>query len=137
MRKNLVCFPVLVALSFVMTADRLFTQDRGVLNSAASSLNALPLTFEPNQGQADASVRFLARSSSYAILLEGNKTVLVIPGEKSSHESAQEKPSVVTLELLNSDGQAPSEGLNLLPGKSNYFVGNQRAKWISGIPQYG
>jgi hypothetical protein len=27
--------------------------------------------------------------------------------------------------------------LNALPGKSNYFVGNQRAKWISGIPQYG
>jgi hypothetical protein len=137
MRKNLICFPVLVALSILMTADGLFTQDRAVLNSADSSLNALPLTFEPNQGQVDANVRFLARGSSYAILLEGNKTVLVIPRDKSPHESAQEKPSVVTLELLNSDRQATSEGLNVLPGKSNYFVGNQRAKWIAGIPQYG
>jgi len=137
MCKNLVCFPVLVVLSILMTADTLFTQDRAVLNSADSSLNALPLTFEPNQGQADANVRFLARGSSYAILLEGNKTVLVVPGEISPHESAQEKPSVVTFELLNSDRQAISEGLSVLPGKSNYFVGNQRAKWISGIPQYG
>ena len=24
-----------------------------------------------------------------------------------------------------------------MPGKSNYYVGNQRTKWISGIPQYG
>jgi hypothetical protein len=95
------------------------------------------LTFEPNQGQADANVRFLARGSSYAILLENSKTVLVIPREKRPHEWDQDQPSLVTLELLNSDRQATSEGLNALPGKSNYFVGNQRAEWISGIPQYG
>ena len=25
----------------------------------------------------------------------------------------------------------------MLPGKSNYFIGNNSAHWISGIPQYG
>lgn len=136
MRKNL-AFPALLALSILMTADSLFTQDREAINAAGSSLNALPLTFEPNQGQADTNVRFLARNSSYAILLEGNKAVLVIPRETSPQKSTQEKPSAVTLELLNADGRAISEGLNLLPGKSNYFLGNQHAKWTSGIPQYG
>jgi len=137
MPKSLVCFPVLVALSILMTADRLFTQDRAVLNSSEFSLSTLPLAFEPNRGQADANVRFLARGSSYAILLESNRTVLVIPRGNNSHERAQDQPSPVTLELLNSDRQAASEGLNVLPGKSNYFVGNRRTKWISGIPQYG
>src|SRR5579863_3174836 len=137
MRKRPFYFLVLISLSILMTAAKVFPQDRSPLNPSELSLSALPLTFEPNQGQADANVRFLARGSSYEMLLESDKTVLLIPREKNGHELSQDQPSLVTLELQNSDKHAPSQGLNLLPGKSNYFVGSRRAKWISGIPQYG
>ncbi len=137
MRKSSVCFPVLVALWIVMTSHELFTQDHAVLNDHGLSLNSLPLTFEPNKGQADAKVRFLARGSSYGVLLESNKTVLVIPRDTNTPERTPDNPSFVTLELLNSSRQPNAEGLDVLPGKSNYYVGNQRTKWLSGISQYG
>jgi hypothetical protein len=135
MRKRLLCFLVLFALSILLPAEVLFSQDSAALNSAEFSLNALPLTFEPNWGQANADARFLARASSYSILLESNRAVLAIPQRRSPRK--EEGPSFVTLELLNSDRQAASEGLNELPGKSNYYFGDQPNKWISGIPEYG
>ena len=137
MCKSRLCFLVFTSLSILIAADKLFPQDRAPLHPSELSFSALPLTFEPNQGQTDANARFLARSNSYAIFLESNKTVLVVPRQKNGHESSRDQPSLITLELLKSDKQAASEGLNLLPGKSNYFVGSKRAKWISGIPQYG
>ncbi len=36
----------------------------------------LPLTFEPNQGQTDAQVKFLARGSGYTLFLTSNEAVL-------------------------------------------------------------
>ena len=36
----------------------------------------LPLSFEPNQGQTDSQVKFLARGSGYALFLTANEAVL-------------------------------------------------------------
>lgn len=42
----------------------------------ARSFGNLPLSFEANQGQTDARVRFLARGRGYALFLTGNEAVL-------------------------------------------------------------
>jgi hypothetical protein len=38
--------------------------------------------------------------------------------------------------LLGTSTVAKAEPLDELPGKSNYFVGNDRSKWRSGVPTY-
>src|SRR5665811_992660 len=41
-----------------------------------SSYGKLPLAFEPNQGQADPSVKFLARGSGYTLFVTAQEAVL-------------------------------------------------------------
>jgi hypothetical protein len=103
-----------------------------------SRLDHIPLVFESNRGQADGDVRFLSRGNAYAVLLSPDKTVLMLsPNSIPGDQGKQRQPSIVTLELTKSNKHVNPEGLDLLPGRSNYFIGKERAKWIAGIPQYG
>jgi hypothetical protein len=101
----------------------------------------LPMVFEPNQGQAQPGVRFLARGSQYGISLEATRVELLLatphlldPG--TVNNAHPEMPQAVSLELVNANKSASVEGNRLQPGKSNYFIGNRPADWISGVPQY-
>jgi len=90
-------------------------------------LAALPLSFEPNQGQADRRVRFLARGSGYSLLLADDEAALALAGRKA----------VVHLQLVGARPHVQAEGQDRLPGVSNYLLGNDPAKWRTGIPQFG
>jgi len=126
-------FAVLVTVYNPLLFGQIVT-DHG---SAESHIGDLPLVFEPNRGQADRDVHFLSRGADYTVLLETDKTVFMLPpGINAQKDGERSQPSVVSLELLHSNRGAKPEALDLLPGKSNYFIGNRPATWISGIPQY-
>jgi uncharacterized repeat protein (TIGR01451 family) len=93
----------------------------------------LPLIFEQNQGQADSQVRFLSRGQGYALFLTPSEAVLKMAAPRSRVPEAV----VLRLKLLGADGKATVSGVDLQPGYSNYFRGNDPAQWRSGIPQYG
>src|SRR6266481_5384621 len=129
------CFALIVSVcSPDLLAQQLLTDN----SSIESHLDHFPLVFEPNRGQDTGDVLFLSRGNDYTVLLGSDKTVLVLspPADAGDH-GKQRQPSVVTLELLRSNNGASPEGLDLLPGKSNYFIGKQPANWIKGVPQYG
>ena len=162
----------------------------------------LPLSFEANQGQTDARVRFLARGGGYALFLTGDEAVLSLRkpgvaqggataargagpgpnavrpynwhnpfgGETRIHGAARRRslfgPGALPLPLLpvslNADSLAdirvevPHEpsatalrmrlvganphavatGAEDLPGKVNYFIGNDPKKWRTNVPTY-
>src|SRR5262249_48898653 len=123
-------------LSSLVTPATLSAQDTVVGASPEFTLEHLPLIFEANQGQADANVRFLSRTRSYAIYLEDDKAVLALPATRGSHDANPKVAPIVTLELQNANRNGDAQGLNLLPGKSNYFIGRGRSKWLSGIRQF-
>jgi hypothetical protein len=117
---------------------------------ARNLLGQLPMIFEPNQGQADAPVKFLARGAGYGLFLEPTGFSLslqnVQPLSSAGHQSSSRKSSLsasslrtssVTMKLVGANAAAPLAGANLLPGKSNYLLGNDAQKWRSGIAQYG
>jgi len=95
----------------------------------------LPLTFEQNRGQADAHVSFLARGNSYVVFLEGTTAVLMLPPSHRTGHAVQATPSLLKVELLDASSSSVVEGVDRLPGKSNYYIGD-RKKWLSGIPQF-
>ncbi|MGB9493087.1 MAG: SBBP repeat-containing protein [Terriglobales bacterium] len=115
---------------------------------SASTLS-LPLYFEPNQGQTDPHVKFLARGAGYGLFLTANEAVLALQRpastEKASAANGHRKtqlvqPSASSVIRMRLDGAAPSplvEAAQPLPGKSNYFIGNNPAKWRRNIPQFG
>jgi hypothetical protein len=161
-----------------------------------ASYGKLPLSFEANQGQTDARVRFLARGGGYTISLTDDEAVLVLrkslPGQlgmtqlgkrglpgwlrpfglvgpplgrwrslandlnspalipdlgqlvsgpnvgKSGGPAGPELPApqVMRMRLVGGNAKGRLVGLNELPGRSNYFIGNDPKKWRTNVPSY-
>jgi len=107
------------------------------------SYDALPMSFEVNQGQAERTIRFLARGRGYAVLLKPNEAALALvsPGRSArSPERAQDqlRPSTRALRMRieGANLAARATGLHRLPGISNYFIGNDPRRWHTHIPTF-
>jgi len=86
----------------------------------------IPLSFEPNRGQAPAEVRYLARGSSYTLYLACGETVL------APHAQSPLRTRLLGANLsVRITGEAPQVST------SNYFVGSDPRKWHTSVPNYG
>jgi hypothetical protein len=86
-------------------------------NAAAfRQFKALPLRFEPNVGQANGEVRFLARLGADSLYLTSDAAVFAAApsGAKSAAGSR------LTLSWLGANRQAPIAGVDELQARSNY-----------------
>lgn len=115
---------LLAAVATPALADDLASNRPGVHVDLAQ----LPLRFEPNQGQTDPRVHFLARGAGYGLFLTSDHAVLAL---RTSHER-----SIVRMQLAGGNPAAVATEISPLPGKSNYFIGNDPAKWRRDIPQF-
>ncbi len=88
----------------------------------------LPLNFEINKGQIDRPVRFFGRTRDHLLYFTDNEVVLVRRGERESQS--------LKIRLANARRRVVVEGLEQLPGKSNYFRGRDRSKWLTDISSY-
>jgi hypothetical protein len=102
---------------------------------------SLPLFFEPNQGQTAPQVKFLAHGSGYGLFLTDDEAVLQLQQARPNPRTAADVPaptprSVIRMKLDGANSAASVSGAEPLPGKSNYLIGNDPAKWRSNIPQF-
>jgi uncharacterized repeat protein (TIGR01451 family) len=103
--------------------------DASAQETATERYGDLPLSFEANQGQTDGHVRFLSRGSGYSFFLTESGAVLSFAGDAHSE-------SVLRMELAGANSTARIEGLDELPGKSNYFAGSDSSRWHARVPTY-
>jgi uncharacterized repeat protein (TIGR01451 family) len=104
----------------------------------------LPLIFEPNQGQgnldpADQRAKFVTRGSGYSLFLGSEGAILSLVSReqsKSKQDTSLTRVDSLQMKLAGANPNANVAGAGLLPGKSNYFLGNDPAKWHSGVPQF-
>jgi len=111
----------------------------------------LPLAFEANHGQTDTQVKFLSRTGGYTLFLTADEAVLALSGKKANTNKAkavgvshslqsgtaeQKVGGVLRMKLRNANPAARVTGTDELAGKSNYFIGNDAAKWHSNVPTY-
>lgn len=102
-------------------------------------LGRLPLSFEPNQGQTDTQVRFLAHGPHYTLFLTSNAATLSFPATDQRRSSSSFHPGAIPwlrMELRGQSRRIQMAGLDELPGKSNYFIGSNPRLWRTGIPHY-
>ena len=112
--------------------------------SAQANYGNLPLAFEPNAGQVDPQVRFLTHSRGMTVFFTDNEAVMVLHRREKSDphrlrgQEAHTKPemAVVRMKLAGAGKPGQTVGLDKLPGISNYFIGNDPAKWRTNIPNY-
>ncbi|MGH9376551.1 MAG: SBBP repeat-containing protein, partial [Terriglobia bacterium] len=93
----------------------------------------IPLRFEPNQGQADSRVKFMARTPGYGLFLTEDGAVLAF-GSASKTTRAGE--TWVRIKWLGSDSLPFAVGRAKLTSQSNYFLGNDPSRWRTHIPNY-
>ena len=113
---------------------------------ARALLSQLPLIFEPNQGQTDSSVKFVSHGAGYSLFLESTGAVLAMRTAKpasadrsaASQNGSGNGPNMesVRMTLVGSNPAAAVAGSDQLPGRSNYFIGNDPKKWHTGVPQF-
>src|SRR5207247_2533307 len=95
----------------------------------------LPLHFEANQGQTHQDVRFLARGPGYSLYLTAGEAVLVLTKPNPDATQARATPVVVRMSVVGAAPKPLVSGLDELPGKANYLIGNP-AKWRTNVPTY-
>ena len=112
--------------------------------SAASGTREPALSFEANEGQTDARVKFLARGRGSALFLTANEAVLTLQSPATSNRSGgtthsrfERKPTVLRTHLIGGNPHAEVVGRDALPTKTNYYLGSNPARWHSGVPTYG
>lgn len=137
----------LVAASFLLTPvspARAEAGDEAVPNRVAADLSRLPVRFEPNLGQTSDEVRFLSRGSGYAFFITPEEVVLALrkgvseaKADATPAERAAAQSLGAVLRMTFAGGAAPTsiEGVDELPGVSNYFVGPE-ARWRTGVPGF-
>lgn len=107
------------------------------------SFGNIPLSFEPNRGQAVARVQFLSRGQGYALYLTPGEAVLELqnglpaqtPG-KTAAQPARQATSTLAMKLVGANHSALATARELLPGTVNYFIGNDQSKWKTALPTY-
>ena len=86
------------------------------------------LSFEPNVGQADSSVSFIARGPGFELGLAGDHAALMLAG------GAQNAGAAALMSWVGGNPSPQAIPLDLQTGLSNYLLGNQS---IDGVAHYG
>jgi len=86
----------------------------------------IPLSFEPNRGQASTDVRYLARGSAFTLYLSSGETLL-----------AARNQSPLRTKLLGANLAAGVLGESRQESTSNYYVGKDQSQWRTSVPNYG
>jgi hypothetical protein len=127
----------------------------------AHEYGALPLSFEANQCQTDSAVRFVSRGAGYTLFLTQNEAIVSLqkqdetplalrkmkPARRKLVESRKyyrgsqryrrsRKTETIRVAMVGVNPAATVSALDELPGKSNYFVGNDPKNWRTGISTF-
>jgi len=117
---------------------------------------ALPLAFEENKGQTDAQVEYMARGNGYTLFLTANDAVFSLRSASAASRlstirrgmqmaaknlpkqtnNQKDSTAVVRMQLAGGNAQAKVSASGQLPGKSNYFIGNDPSKWQEDVAHY-
>jgi hypothetical protein len=100
---------------------------------AAIAFARAPVRFEPNLGQADARVRFTARTREGALFLTAGEAVVRLGSRERGPAAAD---AVLRIAVDGADARALASATELLPGVTNYFVGDDPSTWRTNVPGY-
>jgi uncharacterized repeat protein (TIGR01451 family) len=99
-------------------------RDKKERSAARSALIDLPLSFEPGSN----ANQFFVRGSGYRLMLTPSQATIAVDNHT--------RERILSMKLEGAHVSATSEALNPLPGKRNYLIGNDPAKWRTSVPTY-
>ena len=132
------CFGGLVlaagmALTFAAQNEPVRAKPHGIL---ANDFQA-PISFEPNQGQTDDRVKFMARGSGYNLFLTPSNALFFLRQAGSGNDLVPRDSDVFTMNMVGSNTAPKITGREELSSTSSYFLGSDPQKWHTNIPNFG
>lgn len=125
------------------------SKDSKPKTAAMVNYSKLPVAFEPNLGQIDKNVRFLAHAKGGIFYFCSDQLVVslqkshsgfkFLPGEAKEARPARAltpERDVVRMRFIEANAIPTVRGQELLPGKVNYLLGNDPASWRANLPTY-
>ncbi len=102
----------------------------------------LPLSFQANVGQTDPRVQFLSAANGSMLFLSATEAVFRLdkPANGAPDSLGEVGPpttAVVRMDLIGATPGVQGVGLEALPTRANYFLGNDPAGWHTNVPSYG
>jgi hypothetical protein len=94
-----------------------------------------PLSFERNEGQAAPGVSFVAHGRGFSASLRGDGVSLGFTS-RGARPAGSVGSETLHLRFAGARKGLRVEGSELLPGKVNYFVGSNPARWKSNLPTF-
>jgi hypothetical protein len=132
-----------VALTASVLANRTDQSAHSAKNDIASrrlgvarAYGQLPLSFEPNVGQARTGIDYIARGAGFSIYLSPVAATMALADTALSSRSGRPNAQVVRINLEGANRDSKASGGDRLPGVANYFVGSNPANWHSGVPTF-
>jgi hypothetical protein len=106
-----------------------------------AGFGSLPLSFEPNLGQSRSQAKFLARGTSFGLLLSDSAAIIAIPQRPSApgvskHAVRPDTTSNVKIEFKGANHSAQPTGADPLIGKVNYLGKKYPNGGIRNIPTF-
>ncbi|MGE0131651.1 MAG: SBBP repeat-containing protein [Blastocatellales bacterium] len=108
-----------------------------------------PLSFEPRD---QSSGEFFSRGQGYSLSINSQEVALTLRQTQRQRRSTRrqlvtsredEDPPqpptqslTLTMKLIGADPSSRGETLDPLPGKRNYFLGNDQSRWRSNVPTF-
>src|SRR5216117_574822 len=114
----------------------------------SESYGKLPLHFEANRGQTHKDVHFLSRGPGYGLYLTAGEAVLVLAkpnpdAKRDAHGTSEQREAkaraksvALRMSLVGAAHEPVVNGLEEQPGKANYLIGKDPAKWRTNVPTY-
>ncbi|HKN61537.1 MAG TPA: SBBP repeat-containing protein, partial [Candidatus Acidoferrales bacterium] len=111
----------------------------------------LPLSFRANLGQTAPEVQFLSQGAGYELFLTRQDAVLALqsgglvraprtnraPYTKALLDARRtRKTSLLRLHFDGANSAAEVRGVDRLPGRTDYFIGNDPKNWRTEVPSY-
>jgi hypothetical protein len=115
--------------------------------AAQDHYGKLPLSFEPNLGQFDARVDYVAHAGASTVFLTPTAAVFAMravgrasglpPGTAGRKSALQEQSgAAVFMQVLGGNPQAHPTAADPLPGVTNYLIGNDASRWHTGVSTF-
>lgn len=92
-----------------------------------------PINFEPNQGQTDPQVRYLAHLNRGSVFFTPNEAVLSL---YSRNSEGHPQADVLRIRWMGPTTRTTISAEEDLPGKVNYMIGTDPAKWHVNVPTF-
>jgi len=138
----------------LLTENHNKTEVTGARKAAVvKNYGKLPLYFIENKGQVDNAVKFYERGAGHATFFTNHGVVIgltkrdvkakktsrheLISKDLTSDKAARPLSEAVSLSFVGANPKAKISADDKRTGRVNYFIGNDRSKWRTGIPTFG